>query len=383
MEIGSALEIVQQALTNPVSSWQDYTPQNTPIVIFDDAEFAFVNHPNPPSQRPNNLTAATAVEIEGVLTATIPLTMCEDEQTLVPLLYHECFHVYQGKKFQFTAEYNFFKVLAFYPELNHTYRALCWVETNVVNDKTTSPTEKAKLLAFLNHQRHAILSKTSGLLEFEKDLERREGTASFVEQKGRAKLFNVQPDGLNCRYGYSRQYFMGAMLCWLFEQIYANDEWQEWVEAGKALSELLLELAPQEQLSSMLIEIECREEQERQIADKFIAEANEKIEDLFSQEALTIKLPETAQIFRSFSPQSVVSLGDGRLIHTEFVTLQMPNGQIAIQGELVLENYNDNTVTFSAVPFKTVGNYLNIHTESIQVTLESVRELPNGIIEAG
>ena len=115
MKIVHALELVQKALTNPVSTWQEFTPQNTPLVIFDDTEFAFVNHPHPPSQRPSNLMAATAVEIEGVLTATIPLTMCEDEQSLVSLVYHECFHVYQGKKFQFTAEYNFLEFWLFIP----------------------------------------------------------------------------------------------------------------------------------------------------------------------------------------------------------------------------------------------------------------------------
>ncbi len=383
MKIASAIEIVQQALVNPISTWQDYTLQITPIVIFDDTEFAFVNHPHPPSQRPNNLTAATAVEIQGVLTATIPLIMCKDEQTLVPLVYHECFHVYQGKKFQFTAEYDFFKVLAFYPELNHTYRALCWLETKVVNKKTTSPTEKVKQLAFLNQQRHAILSKTSGLLDFEKDLERREGTASFVEQQARAKLFNVQPDELYCRYGYSRQYFMGAMLCWLFEQIYSNDEWQEWVEGGKALSELLLEQAPFEHTDSMHTEIERREKQERRLAKQIEAETNSKIEELLDQETITIKLPINVQTFRSFSPQSIISLGDGRLLHTEFVTIQLPIGQISIQGELALENFNDHTLTFLASPFEVANDQLNIHTKSIQVNLTRARKLPNDVIEVG
>lgn len=383
MKIGHAIEIVQQALASPISTWQDYSPQNMPIVLFDDAEFAFVNHPNPPLLRPNNLTAATAVEIEGVLTATIPLTMCEDAQTLIPLVYHECFHVYQGKKFQFTAEYNFFKVLAFYPELNHMYRALCWLETNVVNDKTTSPMEKAKQLAFLNHQRHAILSKTTGLLEFEKDLERREGTASFVEQQARAKLLDVQPDMLTCRYGYSRQYYMGARLCWLFEQIFPNDEWQEWVEVGKALSEILLEQALLKQADSMQTEIERRAKQEWQLAKRIEAETNSKIEGLLDQETITIKLPKNIQTFRSFSPQSVVSLGDGRLLHTEFVTIQIPNGQISIQGELVLEDFNDHTLTFLAAPFEVADDQLNIHTEQIRVNLLHIRKLSDGIFEVG
>lgn len=376
-----ALEIIQRWLKNPVSTWLDYTPQNTPIVIYDENEFALLNHPNPPSQRPQNLTAATALEINGTLTATIPLSMCDDEQSLIPLLYHECFHVYQGKKFQFTGTYEFFKVLALYPELNYEYRAICSAETDVINNDAFAPLEKAKLLSGLTRKRHAILKKSDGLLDFEKNLERNEGTASFVEQQARAKLFNIPPDNSKCSYGYSRQYSIGAALCWLFVQLYSNSEWQELVEKEKAVSELLLQVVPANQLDWKMLELEQREEQERQIVEQILADANKKIENLLNQETITIKLPEATQIFRSFSPRSIVSLGDGRLIHPDFVTIQMPNGQISIQGKMVVENYNNNTLTFSTVPFEIADDKLDIRTEHIQVNLAGVRKLPDSIVE--
>ncbi len=381
MKADFALEIIQRALEKPVSTWLNYTPQNTPIVIYDDKEFVFLNHPNPPVERPDNLTAATALEINGHLTATIPLSMCDDEASLIPLIYHECFHVYQGKRFQFTGEYNFFEALAYYPELNYAYRALCSAETDVINNTALVPLEKARLLSGLIHKRHAILCQTNGLLDFEKNLERNEGAASFVEQQAREKLFGISPNNSKCYYGYSRQYFIGAALYWLLEQIDSGDDWQEQVEKRKSPSELLLQIVPSEQIDCAILDIGRRELQERQNVEQILTEANRKIENMLNRGTMTIRLPNKAQIFRSFSPKSIISLGDGRLLHTEFVIIQTPNGQISIQGEMALENYTDNTVTFPAIPFEIVAGKLHIRTESVQVDLEHVRKLPNGMVE--
>lgn len=381
MNTKQALEIIQKALENPVPTWLDYTPQNVPIVLYDDDEFAFINHPNPPKERSEYLTAATAIEINGLLTATIPLSIGVDEQSLVPLVYHECFHVYQAQKFQFDGDYNFFEVLAFYPELDPAYRALCSAETDVLINNDFSPLEKAKILSVLTRKRHGILSRQDGLLDFEIDLERKEGVASFVEQKARLGLFNIRANHPTCNYGYSRQYFVGAEICWLLEQVVPSGKWQALVEGGKSLSELLLEFAPQEADLSAL-NLESRESAEKQRVAQIIEEANRKIEHLFQSGAITIKLPPKASVFRSFSPQSVVSLGDGRLIHPEFVIIQIPNGKISIQGVMALENYRDGTVSFPTKPYKIIGNRLDIHTENVQVSLENICQLPNGAIEA-
>ncbi|MBN2004520.1 MAG: hypothetical protein JXA21_14285, partial [Anaerolineae bacterium] len=118
MKVEVAVDIVKRALENPVSTWLDYTPQNIPIAIYDDDEFSFINYPNPPSERPDNLMAATAIDINGTLTATIPVADCDDERELIAVVYHECFHVYQRQRFQYNEEYDFFEIMAFYPELN-------------------------------------------------------------------------------------------------------------------------------------------------------------------------------------------------------------------------------------------------------------------------
>lgn len=379
MNTKQAREIVQNALKNPVSTWLDYTPKNIPIVLYDDQEFVFINHPDPPTERPDRLTAATAFEINGLLTATIPLEICSDEQSLIPLVYHECFHVYQGQKFQYNGQYNFFEVLAFYPELNPAYRALCSAETDVINSNVLSNPEKARILSVTAQKRRQILAKYAGLLEFENDLERKEGLASFVEQKAKSQLFNIPPDNSTCYYGYSRQYFMGAAICWLFEQMYPSKEWQETIERGLSLSELLAQNAVL-QTDVSYLKLDEREKLEKQKVAQIFSNANQKIENLFQSGAITIKLPSKADLFRSFSPKSIISLGDGRLIHPDFLIIQMPNGSISIQG-MAFENYNDQTVTFSYKPCEVKDGEMDIFTENITVSLKNVRKLSDESIE--
>ncbi|MCB9134411.1 MAG: hypothetical protein H6636_03225 [Anaerolineales bacterium] len=381
MNLENAVEMVKSALKHPISTWLDYSPVRSPFVIYDDHDFDFIHHPNPPSERPAQLTAATAVEINGVLTATIPLWMCTDEQSLIPLVYHEGFHVYQGTKFQFAKDFDFFEVLAFYPELNPTYRALCSAETDILNDSLLSPLEKAKLLSAVIGKRHEILAQRKGLLAFEKNLERNEGTAMFVEQKARQILFGISPELPAGYFGYSRQYFVGPAICQLLDQISSVEEWKNAVVLGQSISEFLIETAPPEQTDWAKLGIATREAVEKQNVDRILAEANQKMENLLTSHPVILRLPRQARVSRSFSPRSIVALGDGRLIHPEFVVIQIPNGKISIQGQMTVENYVERTVMFNAILSDLVDHRLELDSENVKISLEQVRPLPDGSFE--
>jgi len=380
MNTKQAFEIIQRALENPVQTWLDYIPKYTPIILFDDVDFVSINHPNPPKERPDNLTVSTVLEVNGLLTATIPLEIEDNERLLVPLVYHECFHVYQLQKFQYSEEQDFFEILAFYPEMNPAYRALCSAETDVFNDSSLTNLDKASVLSAIAQKRRKILAEHNGLLEFENNMERLEGLASFVEQKAKLQLFNIPPDNSTCRYGYSRQYLTGAATCWLFEQMYSSKEWQEKIECGTSLSELLIQSTTQE-TDLLFLHLEDREILERQKVTQILSDADRKIDSLFQNGAITIKLPSKVNVFKSFSPNSITSLGDGRLIHHEFVIVQTPNGNISVEGGMALENCDDNTLTFSSIPCELKDTKLYIYSENVKVSLENVKQLPDGVFE--
>ena len=381
MKANIGAEIISQALVTPVQTWLDYGPGNTPMVVYDEDDFIFINHPHPPSARPAQLTAATAIDINGILTATVPASWCADEQSLVPLAYHECFHVYQGEAFQFDQGYDFFAVLAYYPELNYVYRALCAAETAVISHKQFSVVEQARYLSALTRKRHQILSQHDGLLDFEKDLERNEGVASFVEQKAREQLYGVSPDNTKCHYGYSRQYFMGAAICRLLEGLSPTDEWQVSIQEGVSLTEYLSQMIDEEKVDLTPLGLSELEEQEQVAAKAAWVKANEQLQDLVRTGTIALHLPDNTQVFRSFSPKSLVSLGDGRLLHPEFVIIELPHGKIAIQGEMTLEDHAQKTVVFRRVPYEVIDHTLRINTENIEVSINNVRQVSDGIFE--
>lgn len=380
MDIQQATAIVRQAVDNPLSTWQDYSPQHIPLVLYNEREFRTLNHPNPPAERPAQLTAATAVDINGERTATVPLELFPEETMFVPVTYHECFHVHQEQHFASPEEFNFFEVLAYYPEFDPAYRALCSAETDVINDPDLAPLQKAAFLAGLTAQRHALLSQKPGLLAFEQMLERKEGTAAYVEQKVRQSLYGVSPKAQDTQYGYSRQYEMGAAICWLLDELDPTEAWKEAVADGAALTELLRRAAGQRADWDQQ-DLQEREIQERRLSAQVLEETNRRIQELFAGDVATIKLPDMTTVSRSFSPKSLVSLGDGRILHTEFVIIMAPYGQISIKNALALEDYTAGTITFAAPPPQIAAEGLHIETETCQVSLQGVRQLPDGGFE--
>jgi len=86
-------------------------------------------------------------------------------------------------------------------------------------------------------------------------------------------------------------------------------------------------------------------------------------------------------VYRTFSPRSILSSGNGRLIHPEFVIIQTSNGVISVENEMTLEDYNHNTVSFPAKPIEVKDIRLDIQTEHVKVILENVKQLPDGIIK--
>ena len=114
---------IEDARRAPVRPWLDYAFESIPFVVYDDHATVYVNHPSPPDERPATLMAATAVEIGGVQTATLPAFMFPTEADAISIAYHEGFHVYQAAHFA-SQPADMFTAMANYPELDAAYRSL-------------------------------------------------------------------------------------------------------------------------------------------------------------------------------------------------------------------------------------------------------------------
>src|SRR5690606_34582610 len=100
LKLDDVVHLIQNEQTQPLPDlWQGYDFSKIPFAVYDPENVVYINHPNPPQERPKTLMAATSVDINGVQTATIPLEFCPDPATALPIAYHEGFHVFQHHNF--------------------------------------------------------------------------------------------------------------------------------------------------------------------------------------------------------------------------------------------------------------------------------------------
>jgi hypothetical protein len=374
--VHQAIQIIQEALVDPVETWPGYSPQAIPLLVFDDDEVAYLNHPAPPQARPSGLMAATAAEIGGELTATLPLWMFkEDAEHLVPLVYHECFHVYQdGGAFTGIVpapDFSFHRALSFYPELDPHYRALCRAEADTHNNASLSLAERAAYLAALAAKRYEILSQHSETLFLERMTERQEGSAFYVQQIAELRLTGTPPPSLEARFGYSRQYYFGAANCHLLSQF--GGDWHRPIETGLAPSEVLQQKFGQEapELDAIHLEPKVEEETEqvRQVLDG--------VEQSPGERGIRLQVPPNAM--RGFNPMSVLALRDGRLIHTDIYILQLPSGSLSLKQGKLVEDYVRNEIWLPPVVVSFDGGRLTATSDVLEMDLSGIVQVGDGI----
>jgi len=378
-----ALELIQQALLEPVETWSGYSPRATPLCVYDKDEHYFLNHPEPPQERPTELTAATACEIGGVVTAVIPADMCSDERTLIPLLYHECFHAHQnGGAFRFAEQFDFFRCLAYYPELNAQYRALCAAEAEVLTNPELHAHRKAVYLAALARKRHSLLQERGGLLEFEGSSERREGTASYVEQKAALALFEKDPEPVSPQCGWSRQYAFGAAVCHLLEET-LDVNWQAQVEQGAMPTRVLCDAFQDEEADLRQLHLEDKLAAEERNVEQLRSEVMAQVDNLQRAGITRVQLPQGTTIRRSFSPTRITSLGDGRLVHHGFLIVQLPSGTISVRGDLAVEDHEHGFLVLRRFPVHVSDGRLSYQSDTLSVSLVGVSQTAQGDVVIG
>ena len=370
LTVEQSVALIQQAQNRPLRDiWTGYDISKIPFVVYDDDQMVFINHPNPPTERPPNLVAATSTDINGVQTATIPVKIVgKDEQTLVPIAYHEGFHVYQQHHFTPILP-DFFTAMSYYPEIDPDYRTLCHLEAHVLRSDWHID-KKIRFLADLGRNRRDYLSLHESLLGYERFLDRSEGTAHYVEQQARQILYGTSPQIGEIGHGLTRFYQVGAGLCWLIKDAIPN--WMNRVEAGESLGDILLTLSD---AVADLAEIGYADVKATQIeqCEAIQTEIQAHIANLNANGTLTIEYSDVKQVYRAFNPSTLTSLGDGRVLHRSMFQVIMPkHGKIASDETIVLDLMNKGQVVIENVPYTYVDGVLVIDTPHIQAHITHV-----------
>ncbi|MBK9125704.1 MAG: hypothetical protein IPM16_21620 [Chloroflexi bacterium] len=366
---------VENARTAPVRPWLEYHFESIPFAVYDDDVVAYVNHPSPPAARPDRLVAATAVEIGGVQTATLPTWVCDSHERAVTIAYHEGFHVYQAHHFVPTPA-DMFTAMAHYPELVPEYRALCRIEADLLNDRTRPAAERLAVLgALLRHRRARYISEAGGLLDYERYLERFEGTASYVEQATRHALFGIEPGPVIPEFGWTRFYQAGAALCRLMDETHTS--WMERIEAGESPSDIVIGSAAGDLDLSALGWDDALD-----IERAAVAALRPEIDALtapLEASGLVIEYPAGTPVFRAFSPNTMQPLGDGRILHREMFKLMLPDrGHVASDGVPAIDDIAHRRAIVPARAVEYHAGVLRVDADGVDIALNGVTRLDDG-----
>lgn len=356
-------------LKRPLEVWPGFDISQTPFAIYDENSVVFVNHPSPPDEPPA-LHAATDMEIGGVLTAVVPAAYAKDEAELIPLAYHEAFHVYQNTG-GFAAEpsFNFFTALAYYPELDADYLAFCLLEERLFNDLHLSIEPKATALATTSRKRIEILSRNEDALLLENYSERFEGTASYVEHRVAHKMFNKPFPPISGGSSRVRAYSSGAALGRLLDIL--NVSWKRRVENGATPSDVLMGVFPDDVDLRHYDLVQIRA-QAQTIVQKLRGEIEARLSKAFSTGVITLLVPPETSVFRSFNPQRINSLGNGQVVYRG-LRLDFDCGSIQLSDEVpLLENVRTGTLRFPAQQVRLESDRLLASGPGIHVDLDRV-----------
>lgn len=380
MQISEVVKLIEETRSKPpIETWRNYDIREIPFAVYEDDTVVYIGHPDPPQERPATLVAATSLTINGVETATVPVSMCVDAEKALPLAYHEGFHVFQHHHFAPMMP-DMFTAMACYPDLDVEYRTLCALETAVLRRDDLSIERKLSILGFLTQQRRDRLKHHDSLLTFERFLERSEGTAFFTEARARQTHFGIAPQIADVGHGLTRFYITGAAVCWLLDSV--GGAWMERVEQGESPGDLLLEYADNHvDLAALGYDV-IRQQAAAQL-EALQATIAPEIDQLERNDVIRIRYG-TGETYRAFNPTTLVSLGDGRVLHRTMFKLMLPTGgSVAIDDAPVIDNVKAGELILCDVALTLDDGHLKGNASGTVVDLRGVRQVDERVYTLG
>ncbi|GAB4514108.1 MAG: hypothetical protein OHK0046_15760 [Anaerolineae bacterium] len=377
MSLSEAVVSVERALASPMNTWPGYTPAEFPYILYDEEGFTLLNHPNPPTTWPDDLQPGV-MPINAVLTAVVPLPRQQND--LLPHLYRTGFKLYQQMHFAQLAQLDMYRALAYYPGFDAAYRALCVTEAEVLTQAKYPPEQKATYLAALTKQRYGLLHHHEDVLNLIRHLERTEDTARYVEQKARNLLRSSNRYTLTPDVKWTRQ--TGTALCWLLDAL--EPGWQAQVETGKTPADVLVTRYGDEPVDLSPLTLRNTEIQQERAIEREQGRALKKIR-LIEGDALHIQLPREVTVRRDMQLERVIALGDGRLLHEQFLTLTFEGGFIECRGCPVVEDYtgDDVLVSFHALPFRVENGTMKASTLTVKFSIPDAIQIADNVFRLG
>jgi hypothetical protein len=343
--------------------WPGFEPK-VPLALSDGQRTILFRHPAPPSGfakfpdrsgvwifsgRHPAIHANTALELNGIYTATLIMDERRSAKELAAMLLHEAFHVFQRERYpDWTANE---AELFTYPVEDIEVLKLRRLETEALRRALAAEGDAASGWgrAFLELRGRRFARLPDGSVTYEQALELFEGLARYIEARAVGAAWeNLLPVGGFAPEDIRRRcYEVGAALGLLLDRLLPD--WKERLEAGKAEAlDRLLELG----LERLAVPAKRFSPSEEEAA---FARAEADLEELLAERAkleqeflarpgwrITLLTREEPFWPQGFDPLNVRRLGGGRLLHTRWLKLGNARGTVEVFGEVLTEAAGDH-----------------------------------------
>ncbi len=340
--------------------WAGFAPLEIPLLIWDGIHTYAFHHPNPPAPfepewdwyimngRAETIVGNTTGTLEFLPVATV-MAVGISSQAAADLAIHEAFHVFQNMQYP-RWSVNELEVLR-YPMLDVDTLALRRLETRAL--------ARAIALQDLGWVRAALKARASRFARleerhriFERELERFEGTAFFVEGRVKEEAFSLTE-----------------------EDFAAQDVRQRCAVIGRAWMELLTRFAPQRvrELNNEYLDVllkpvaktvperpltfsilEYERERARQDVESLKQAREQKRLEFFDGFGFLLEMTSSTPLQpQGFDPINLEALETGEVLHSRYVRFGDANGSFEMLGA--------NCLTFGAEhPWLVTKIYLKL-----------------------
>jgi hypothetical protein len=350
-----------------VDIWPGFRPQDIPVALFDGKETILLNHPNPPEgfREKNDIrvfdgrfpqvSANSSTEIGGVLTATImPMSEEMSSAKRIGLMAHEMFHVHQRVHHPDWSgnEADVFT----YPYTNPKVMESRIVEERALRTALLAADESvarcnAALAMRARADRYALLADNHRVYEQKSELN--EGLAQYVEvlYSGMSAV-ELMPETPYAPAAIRwRVYKTGAALALLLDRFMPDWKKELSSKPGHFLDELLTGSLAEFGDCAVADQLHATAKQDAQDMIAAYLENIAALEaDYLGATGLQVRIVANSPLWpNGFDPLNVMTLPEGRVLHSRFLKLSNETGVLEVLGRSVLTHGNGEHPLFNGV----------------------------------
>ena len=321
------------------SLWAGFAPLEIPLLVWDGIQTYAFHHPNPPAPfepewdwyvmqgQTENIAGNSTGTLEFLPVATV-MAVGLSSQAAAALAIHEAFHIFQNMQYPSWSANQL--ELLLYPMLDVDILALRRLETRALS--------RAITLQDLGWVRAALKARASRFARleerqriFERELERIEGTAFFVEGRVKEEAFVLSEEDFAPQDVAQRCAVIGQAWMELLTRFASQSVRQLKTEYIDVLLKPIAKTAPERPLTFSILEYE-RERASQDIETLKLLRETTRLE-FFNGVGFLLEITLGVALQpQGFDPLKLEALESGEVLHHRYLRLGDANGWLEILG---------------------------------------------------